>query len=210
MIDGHVLTVASGFGLRIIPARGPLRFRRAGSSRALDLECHHASGWRFARITPDGGEFISQLGEDTATLAEVATVEVGPTWEAWWIETTRYRVPLPAAWTVYSSGSRDEPTLFDLLGPPDCAIFVRTPRRMPSLEALLGPGQRFRDTGQLNRAAWIEFDYTHDDRAWLQRHELFHRGMTPFVVTLQAPADEAGACISTLASIVEQLQPPTS
>jgi len=138
-------------------------------------------------------------------LADAATVELGPSSNTWWIETAAYRIPLPAMWAVHSSGDRSASPLFELLGPTDSSIWVRTSRRMPALESFQGPGHAFRDVGQLDRAGWIEFEHADGSRTWLHRHEQFHRGTTPFVVTLKAPLDQASAQLATLANIVEQL-----
>jgi hypothetical protein len=193
---------ACGFGLRITPiADAPLRLRR--SDRVLVLEVEHSQGWRAATIDPaDGGALSSAQSQ----LADVARVEVVASRDAWWIETPLYRIPLPALWTLHSSGDPSATPLFELLGPSDASIWVRTTRRMPALESFQGPGHAFRDIGQLDRAGWIEFEHTDAASTWLHRHEQFHRGTTPFVVTLKAPLDRASACMAMLATIVEQLE----
>lgn len=206
MSERHVYAVASGFGVRVIPACAPFRLTLQEASLDLVLECQQPDGWRSASIAAKHGEHTFKLGEGTASLAEVADVEAGPDWDGWWIETSVYRIPLPVAWTLHASGEPNDVARFDLLGPAGSAIFIQTPRRMRSLTSLLGPGQEFRDTGQLDRAAWIEFDYSHEGAPWIQRHEMLHRGLTPFVVTLQAPADSLAARIDTLAHVVEGIE----
>ncbi len=116
-----------------------------------------------------------------------------------WIETSLYRVPLPAGWMVSSADHTE-------LRNGDATITIRTSRRMPSIEAFQGPGHVFRDIGQLERGGWIEFEHAEDGQTWLYRHEQFHRGTTPFVITLKAPDAQASAHLSALASLVEQLE----
>jgi hypothetical protein len=116
-----------------------------------------------------------------------------------WIETALYRVPLPAGWTV---GSADHSELRN----GEATITIRSTRRMPSIESFEGPGHVFRDLGQLPRAGWIEFEHADGAQRWLYRHEQFHRGLTPFVITLKAPLDQASVHLGALASLVEQLE----
>src|SRR5690242_12181711 len=136
MSTGHVFTVASGFGLRVIASRTPYRFRRTGEAGALTVECQYDGGWHSALVTPARGGFESKLDARTAQLADVADIEVGPADEEWWIETSLYRLPLPQAWSVYATGESATQVMFDLLGPGDSDLFLRVPRRMPSLESL--------------------------------------------------------------------------
>jgi hypothetical protein len=170
-----------GFGLRITPIdRGPFRFRQSDDASAL------------------------------AELAGTAHLGRGPSWSEWRIETNAYRIPLPDSWTLHASGVRDASPLFELLGPNDSSISVRTSRRMPALESFQGPGHVFRDIGQLDRAGWIEFEHTDAAMTWLHRHEQLHRGTTPFVVTLKTPLGCASTHMASLATIVEGLELPES
>ena len=190
----------SGFGLRIAPLAGqPFRLCRTGE--VLVVESQHPDGWRSVTVSA-----TSDLATTASELASVARVEQGPSSSQWWIETSAYRIPLPAAWTLHTSSDRAASSPFELLGPADVSISVRTSRRMPSIEAFQGPGHVFRDVGQLDRAGWIEFEHTEASRTWLHRHEQLHRGTTPFIVTLKAELDQAGKHMDTLASIVEQLE----
>ncbi len=206
MSERPALVFISGFGQRVTPARAPYRIVRVVGSRAIEVTCQHADGWRSVRLETIDDELVSCLGEHTVTLSEVAEVAPGPSLDAWWVETSLYRLPLPESWTLHASGDdSSDAAPFQLLGPPDCTVHVQTPRRMPSLHKLQAPGQTFRDTGQLDRAAWLEFEYTQHGRAWVQRYELFHRELTAFAVTLHAPAEQVAVCMDALVGIVEGL-----
>jgi hypothetical protein len=192
-----------GFDLRIVPiGGGAFRLRRL--DRALVVEVEGAEGWRAVTLDPAGGEEGARAAE--LQLAGVAHVEVGPSRDAWWVETPVYRIPLPALWTLHASGDRNAAPLFELLGARESSISIRTARRMPALESFQGAGHVFRDIGQLERAGWIEFEHTDASGTWLYRHEQFHRGTAPFVVTLKTPLDQASAHVATLAMVVEQLE----
>lgn len=191
-----VLPIATGFGLRVIAKHGPLRMRCAEHGDGLSLQVQHAGAWRSCSIAE---------GAEPAT-SDVASVQAGPSRAQWWLETASYRVPLPRSWTLVASGMPDTLPPFELLGAGESKIFIRTPRRMPSLTSLLSPGQNFRDTGQLERAAWIEFEATRDGRAWTHRHELLHRGLMAFVFTLEAPDDQLALHVPTLAELVQQVE----
>ena len=161
------------------------------------------------RATPIHGAPSRLYVEGEALIAEHAKVELGPSSSAWRIETPAYRVPLPSGWTVRVGEPAANP-LFELLGPDEASIGIRTSRRMPSIEAFEGPGQVFRDVGQLERAGYIEFEEQDGARTWLLRHEQLHRGTSPFVVTLRAPIERASAHLATLAMVVEGLEAPAS
>lgn len=205
MSPGHIFAVAGGFGLRLTPVLAPYRFRLGALPSEIDSECRYAEGWRLARVMPADSGFQHVLGPDTVSLSDVLHIEPGPAWDAWWIETTRYRIPLLPGWTLHAEGDAQGP-LFDLLGPGDCDLFVQTPRTMPVLEELLGPNQQAHGTGQSARSSWIELSYMEAGRAWIQRHEVLQLGDLPVVVTLQAPEEQYAACDPVLASVVDQIQ----
>jgi hypothetical protein len=201
------LTVC-GFGLRVAPL--PERpFRLLHSGAALVLECERSEGWRSVSIAPTNDELLSDLGKLRAALADCASVELGPSERSWRIETAAYRVPLPAGWTLHATGEQSASPLFELHGADDASLSVRTSRRMPSIEAFQGTDHVFRDIGQLERGGFIEFEHAEASRTWLYRHEQFHRGTTPYAVTLKAPVEQAHAYLPTLALLVEQLELPT-
>lgn len=205
MTPGHIFAVASGYGLRLIPVLAPYRFRLGPVPPQIDSECRHADGWRFAQVRPAESGHQHQLGPDTRSLSDVLHIEPGPGWDAWWIETTRYRIPLPPGWTLHAEGGEQGP-LFDLLGPGESDIFIQTPRAIPAVEELVGPGQRAYGTGQSARSSWIELGYVAAGRAWIQRHEVLRLGDLPVVVTLQAPDEQFAASDPVLASVVDQIQ----
>ena len=205
MSERQPAATVSGFGLRVSPLAGQ-PFRVWYSENALAIECQHPGGSRSATITTAGDEYVSNLSELRSALGDAADIELGPKSNAWWIESSVCRIPLPSSWTLLSSGERNASPLFELLGPGDSSISVRTSRRMPAIESFQGPGHQFRDVGQLDRAGWIEFEHTDESRTWLYRHEQIHRGTTPFVITLKVPLDQGQAHMVTLANIVEQLE----
>jgi hypothetical protein len=198
-----------GFGVRLSPSTGH-PFRICRSDNALVIECQHPDGARSATVTPARDGFVHNLSELGSALGDSAGVELGYESNTWWLESSACRIPLPSSWTLLSSGERNASPVFELLGPGDSSICVRTSRRMPAIESFQGPGHQFRDIGQLDRGGWIEFEHTDESGTWLYRHEQIHRGTTPFVITLKAPLDQAQAHMAALANIVEQLELPQS
>jgi hypothetical protein len=204
MNERMVFAAVCGFGLRITPLPGALRVRC--SATALELELREHDAWRGVKLDNAEREGSRPLHELASKLANVAEVEGGPSESTWRIETALCRIPLPLGWTLSVDAAADAPALLELLGPQCASMAVRSARRMPALESFQGPGHRFRDIGQLERAGWIELEHHDDSGAWLYRHEQFHRGTTPFVVTLKALLDRADAHLAALASVVEGLE----
>jgi hypothetical protein len=200
MSERQPALLLSGFGLRIVPFAGrPFRARQAGNE--LTVESRAGDDWHGATVTTTNG-----LANAPAELSRSAEVGPGPSTNAWWIEASTYRIPLPASWMLHASGEPTAAPLFELLAPAGASISVRTARRMPSIEAFQGDGHVFRDVGQLDRAGWIEFEHADASGAWLYRHEQLHRGTSPFIVTLKAQLDDASVHMDALACIVEQLE----
>ncbi len=203
---GHIFTVASGFGIRIVPKAAPYRMRHGPGDRRLDVECERGGEWRFARISPDGiGGCISQLGENTNSLDDVLDVIEGPNWNAWWLETSTFRLPLPIAWTFHADGSA-APVLFDLIGPGGAAIYVQTPRRIPAPEALVAPGQTLRKSGGSGNDFWVEVAYNHYGERWFQRHTVVSLGKARCVVTIQAPEIEAASVLTAHQTVANEIE----
>jgi hypothetical protein len=185
VMSGHVLVVASGFGKRIIPHRTPFQF---------DLDPAGS-----LRVVVDGGPPIIVGTDHTPADAQSpeADVVAGPEWPAWWLQTTPYRIPLPAGWTAHASGGMD-PSAFDLVGAHDSLMFLQTPRRVPRIEQMVGPGQRLVERGSLTHGEYVIVEYTHQDCCFLQRHVVVPVGNSSVVMTLQ--------CLASVFASVEGTQ----
>jgi hypothetical protein len=163
----------------------------------------------FARLTPDEGGYTSEISAGTSTLADVLVVVEGPHLEAWWLETTAYRVPLPGGWRAIAGDDPSQPSIFDLVGPGDSLMFVQTPRNPPDPERLCGPGQRIRASGSDARSAWVELRYSLEGRNWAQRHDIVRLGRLTCALTVQSPESCFEAIASTHQSVLESLAPST-
>src|SRR5215207_4912674 len=130
--DSHVYTVASGFGLRVIPVAAPYELAIGPQPGQLDIDRWAGDTHLFARMTPMDGGYSSELAEGTGSLHDVVDIETGPAFTSWWLETSVFRVPLPPGWRAITEGAPDSPSMFDLIGPNDAVIYVQTPRRIPA------------------------------------------------------------------------------
>ena len=199
---GHILTAVSGFRLRIIPSRVPYRYRLGPSPAEVDVEILEGDAWLGARIIASDGGFQSTLRSTTPTLADVADVTAGPELTSWWLETSAYRVPLIAGWTALSG---DGPSAFDLIGPGDCLVFVQTPKRIPPLTEMRGPGQQIGGSGSDARSEWVDLSYIMDDVRWNQRHHVVRAGAVVAVITAQAPESRMSSAIAVQMRWVEEI-----
>src|SRR5687768_10346244 len=108
-IENFLAVTVSGFGLRIAPLAG--RRFRCRTDDALIVESELPDGWRSASVAA-----TSDLATVASELATTAQVEPGPSSSAWWIETSTYRIPLPASWTLHTASDLTATPLFELLG----------------------------------------------------------------------------------------------
>ena len=187
MPGSHVFTVASGFGLRVIPAAAPYELATGPSPEDLEIDRWVGDRHLFARVTPNTGSYSSELGEGTSSLDDVVDIEAGPAFTAWWLETSVYRIPLVHGWRAIVEGVPDQPSMFDLIGPADALIYVQTPRRIPAPSAMVAPGQRLHRQGTGALSAWVELRYDHEQREWAQRHDIVELDGVTCVVTAQCP-----------------------
>jgi hypothetical protein len=183
----HVFTVASGFGLRVIPAAAPYELATGPSPEDLEIDRWVRDRHLSARVTPQAGRYSIQLGEGTGSLNDVVDIETGPAFTAWWLETSVYRVPLVHGWRAIVEGVPDQASMFDLIGPADALIYVQTPRRIPAPSAMAAPGQRLHRQGRGARSVWAELRYEHEQREWTQRHDIVELDGVTCVVTSQCP-----------------------
>jgi hypothetical protein len=187
MPGSHVFTVASGFGLRVIPAATPYELATGPSPEDLEIDRWAGDRHLFARVTPMTGSYSSRLGDGTGSLDDIAEIEAGPAFTEWWLETSVYRVPLVHGWRAIVEDAPDQPSMFDLIGPADALIYVQTPRRIPVPSAMVAPGQRLHRQGTGARSAWAELRYDHEEREWAQRHDIVELEGVTCVVTAQCP-----------------------
>jgi hypothetical protein len=191
VVHPHVYAVASGFGLRVIPAGSPCTFTLRADTLEVgydDLRAHVP-----AAATP--GDLLAPSG------AHVADIVAGPCFDAWWIETSRYRIPLPLGWSAIATGALN-PSAFDLVGPGDALVFVQTPSQVPPIERMIAPGQQVAGRGSDARSAWVELHYEHAGATWVQRHEVVRVGDADLVVAAQATEAVFEATRGTLLYLV--------
>jgi hypothetical protein len=202
MTSKHILTAASGFGLRVVPKAAPYRYTLGPSPSEVDVETQVDDSWLFARVVAADGGYRSQLGPTTPTLAAVADVENGPAFDEWWLETSVYRVPMIDHWTAAST---DGPCAFDLLGPDDSLIFVQTPRRLPPLAEIRASGQELDCSGSDSRSEWVQLRYLVDGAPWSQRHHVVRLGAVVAVISAQAPQEHMVTTTSAQRRLVDAI-----
>ena len=205
MSQSQVFTVASGFGLRLIPKTAPYRFSLSPTPPAIDVERAVGERWLFARVAPEQGGYRSQLDEHTPSLAELVDVEAGPDWGEWWAETSQFRIPLLPGWTLQVTGEPNAPSVFDLLGPPGTLIYVQTPARPPVLGDLAAPGQQMVASGDGPRSQWVELRYVHGGEPWAQRHDVMRIGSQSLVVTAQSQVTRLPVALRAQEALVAAL-----
>jgi len=206
--DSHVYTVASGFGLRVIPVAAPYELAIGPQPGQLDIDRWAGDTHLFARITPMDGGYSSELAEGTGSLHDVVDIETGPAFTSWWLETSVYRLPLPPGWRAITEGAPDSPSMFDLIGPNDAVIYVQTPRRIPAPSAMVAPGQRLHDEGTTERSRWVEVRYHHEHREWAQRHDVVALDGVTCVVTSQCPVSALESIIGARDAVVGGIARP--
>ena len=108
MPGSHVFTVASGFGLRVIPAAAPYELATGQPPENLEIDRWVGDRHLFARVTPNAGSYSSELSEATGLLNDVVDIEAGPAFTEWWLETSVYRVPLVHGWRAIVEGAPDQ------------------------------------------------------------------------------------------------------
>jgi hypothetical protein len=198
MTDRHVFTAVTGFGVRLIPKAPPYRYR-LGPGSSVDVERSMGDAWRSARVDPTEGSRSEQATRD---LADVLDIQTGPKWDRWWLDTSLFRVPLPAGWVAAST---EGPCPFDLLGPADALIFVQTPRRLPPIGEMRSPEQSVVQTGSTSRSDWIEVRYVLNGVEWRQRHDVLQVPGINLVVTGQATAGDMPATVKAQDELVAAL-----
>lgn len=200
MNGGHVHVSASGFGLRVIPKSAPYRFTLGPAPDELDVERSDGHSWLFARVIPHQGGYGSRIAEHTDSLSDVLDVTIGLVLDRWWLDTSVYRVPLPAGWTAVSA---DGPCVFDLVAPDGSLIFIQTPSRIGAVSDLRTPDQVIADTGTDRHSEWVHLHYVHNGAEWHQRHHVRRFDGVNIVITSQARADAMPAAITTQRDLVD-------
>lgn len=182
----HLLTVVSGYGLRVLPMT-PCRVSRGPGPRELDVTLPGRSG----RLVADGtGGWLGKID------ADLMRVDAGPVDGDWQLETGRFRCAFPAGFELCSVEVHS-PSPFDLVGPGGILIFVQSPLPLPSPAQLAEPGRKLTDSGR----TWVELAYEHEGAAWWQRHEI----VDAMVFTAQAPVAAKDAAASALRDLVKSL-----
>lgn len=190
----HLLAAVTGHGLRILPL-DPCVVTRGPGARALDLYREK----RFVRILADGaGGYETRFDQHTKRLHDIARVDAAPVEGDWQIETGRFRAAFPGGFALRSVEVHS-PAPFELVGPEDSLIFVRSPLELPSPEDLAGPGRKLTNKGE----TWVELAYDHERAAWWRRHEIAHG----LVFTAQAPEPVKPRVAQALQLILKTLTP---
>jgi hypothetical protein len=193
-MTGHVLVVASGFGKRVIPARGPYRFALDTAGALVLTNAEERQLIVAVDVTSPHGD------------PDIADIVSGPSWPEWWLETSLYRIPLPGGWTAMASGDVN-PVAFDLVGPNDSLIFVQTPQRTPPIDEMIAPGQTRLARRSSARAEFITLGYTHDRRHFVQCHAVTHLGSRSVIVTLQCDRRDFSTVTPVHEFLAESLRP---
>jgi hypothetical protein len=203
----HVFTVASGFGLRVVPVSAPYELAIGPEPNQLDVERSVGQKRLFVRVTAvAGGGYTSKLAEDTTSLFDVVDIVSGPAVESWWLETGIFHVPLPDGWRALASGAVERASVFDLIGPENALIFVQIPDSIPSLDQVAAPGQRIHQRGAGGHSRWIELRYEHEGREWTQRHDFVDRDGLQCIVTSQWVEESCAATAKARDEIVGALR----
>lgn len=205
MSQSHVFTMASGFGLRLVPKAMPYRFTLSPTPPAIDVERRVGERWLFARVLPEPGGYQSQLDEHASSLADLTDVERGPDWDRWWAETSQYRIPLLPGWTLQATGEPGAPGAFDLLGPLGMLMYVQAPARPPDLAEAAAPGQRLAASGDGPHSQWVELRYVYGGEPWVQRHDLVQIGSRSLIVTAQSHLTHMPVALRAQEAIVAAL-----
>lgn len=197
----HVYARLSGFGWILLPL-APFQLQGSSDKPRRILARHDSlQGPRQAAVTLEGNSPTVELGKDTAALEEVLDMMEGPDLDHWRIETSVYTCGWPAGFTLTSNNESARPAFF-LKGPDAALLFVQGPfaiTRLPSLSDMVGPGQKLRRQGRSARGGWVELEYQHENRPWLQTHRLIEDVQEEvFVVTAQTP--ETGASLTDTAA----------
>lgn len=202
---GHVFSVASGFGLRVIP-KSPFRFTISDEPSELDVEHQTNAGWLFARVVPDKlGGYKSKISEITESLFEVVDVVSGPDFDHWHLETHLFAFELPYGFMAQSFGNPGDGP-FDLLGPHESLIFSQIVRDLPPVRDLCAPNQTILSTGRSDSTTWAELSYAHQGITWFQRLEVFGRSELSVVFTAQAPEKHKDCVKQALESICQTIK----
>lgn len=184
--EQHVFVRISGFRLTVVP-RAPFRIERAASTPGtVQVEHDSPQGRLTALLVPKDGGYTSKLSQSTAALGDVLDVTSGLDLDEWRIETTLYACRWPTGYVLCSNAYPRDPAPFDLVGANGEIIFVQNPQRMPVLEEMCAPGQTVKRIEKSDRSQWIELEYQHDDRMWVQRHEVLALSGHQMAVTMQA------------------------
>jgi hypothetical protein len=75
-------------------------------------------------------------------------------------------------------------------------------RRRPSVQELVAPGQVVAGRGERGSILWVELQYSHDGRDWVQCHHLLP---TSHLVTGQAPADASELVLSAAERLSDEM-----
>jgi hypothetical protein len=94
-----------------------------------------------------------------------------------------------------------------ILGANGEMIFVQCPRSMPAVEEMCAPGQTVKRIERSGRFQWIELEYRHDDRMWVQRHDVLALSGRTMAVTMQAPEPFAQGAIIAARELARSIVP---
>jgi hypothetical protein len=129
---------------------------------------------RITRWTAAGpAQMVIQPGQLTDGR-DVVDVAAGPDHPGWWVETSIFRLPWPASFTVDSPQDEADGTPFYLHGPGQATIFPQGPvpkERLAHPDALIAAEQTVLDRRTAHDGSdVIELSYQHDEEPWWQGH----------------------------------------
>jgi hypothetical protein len=129
---------------------------------------------RITRWTTSGPAHVVVQPRQLTDAGDVVDVAVGPDHPCWWVETSVFRLPWPASFTVESPHDEADGTPFYLHGPGQSTIFPQGPvpkERLAHPDALIAADQTVLDRRTAdNGFDIIELSYQHDEEPWWQGH----------------------------------------
>jgi len=182
----HAFVRVAGLGLRIVP-KAPFVMALVGDA---------ADTIELTGLVNDEEQHVRVRAGDTLA-PEFGALSVGPSHPGLRLEVGGvYELPWPTGGlALISAPDPGEPPFYMFSDLDGGLVYVQGPmpnEHVPSLDAMLGTGQRELQRGETAGHAWVEMAYEHDGDEWRQLHVLAAFSTShKVVVTTQAFADRA-------------------
>ncbi|MCI0574280.1 MAG: hypothetical protein L0Y66_26410 [Myxococcaceae bacterium] len=180
----------------------------APAAELARVEDDVSTDWVRYRMGPTGAEVRLRAGLLPRFAAD-GSLMAGPDTPHWTLETSLFRCRWPEG-LVLASTEEGAPAPFELLGPQGAVLFLQGPlgrEQLPALEEMVSPGQQVLGTGTLGEAPYVDVAYTHEGRAWRQRHVVLALGGTHvLVLTAQALESHVTPLLAQAQALVESFR----